>query len=110
MAEAILYKTPAEERQYIADFQDLLRTSDTALLDIGAGSDVSAVDSAGVDASATVLGTETRSGKTLTVVLKAGTDGEDYIITFKGKGTASNDIHELKVHLRVRSKISAGGL
>ncbi|MCI0565366.1 MAG: hypothetical protein MN733_43430 [Nitrososphaera sp.] len=99
MAHEVLYKNPSDEVLYSVDFTDEL-PNDTAL---DAGSDVSAVDSDGTDASATVLGTESETGMTVTAVLQAGSDGEDYRITFTARGSTTTRDATKIVEMRVRS-------
>lgn len=43
---------------------------------------VSAKDDAGLDVTATLVGTTSYSGNSATARLKAGTDGENYVVTF----------------------------
>jgi hypothetical protein len=97
----IIYKHPNAETKYDMDFAAEL-PDDTS---VTASSDVTAVNSAGTDASATVVGTESQSGMVLSAVLQAGTDGEDYVITFMGRGNStSRDAFKL-VEMRVRSQL-----
>lgn len=97
----VVFKNSVAERTYTVDFTDLL-PSDTT---ITAASAVTAVDTTGA-AVTSVLGTESESGMVLTVVLKAGTDGEDYTITFKGIGTTTGRIETFMLEMRVRNTLS----
>jgi len=94
----VLYKHPNDETSYPVDFTEDL-TGDTS---ISSSSVVTAVDSGGTDASSTIVTTPTRSGMVLTSILKGGTDGEDYRVTFTGRGTTTSNDSTRMVELRVR--------
>ena len=94
----VLYKHPNDETSYPVDFVNDL-TGDTS---ISSASVVTAVDSGGTDASSTIVTTPTRSGMVLTSILKGGTDGEDYRVTFTGRGTTTSNDSTRMVELRVR--------
>ena len=96
----VLYKHPNDETSYPVDFTEDL-TGDTS---ISSSSVVTAVDSGGTDASSTIVTTPTRSGMVLTSILKGGTDGEDYRVTFTGRGTTTSNDSTRMVELRVRIK------
>jgi len=99
MAHDVIYKTPADEILYSVDFTDEL-PDDTS---VSSSSDVTAVDEAGTDSSATVVGTESQSGMSARAVLQAGTSGKDYTITFTGRGTSTSRDASKIVEMRVRS-------
>ena len=96
----VLYKHPNDESSYSVDFTEDL-TGDTT---ISSSSVMTAVDSGGTDASSTIITTPTRSGMVLTSILKGGTDGEDYRVTFTGRGTTTSSDQTRMVELRVRIK------
>jgi len=108
MADAIRYKRPNETFSYNFDFVDKLTgTVDT----IANGSSVTALDSSGASATSTVIvtGSPAPSTTKLLATLTAGTDLEDYTITFKAKDTSGTAIYYEKVlELRVRSGIGGG--
>lgn len=84
------------------DFTDEL-PSDAALN--SGTSTVTAVDSSGT-AAASVVGTVTVSGMTLSAILQAGTNGEDYLVTFKAIGNTTAEVAVKQVEMRVRTKIT----
>lgn len=96
--EDVVYKHPDAILSYDVDFTDQLADADASLTGDGA----TATDSNGDDKSATVIGTETKSGLVLTVPFKAGTDGEDYIIIIQATGDSSGLIAVKTVEMRVR--------
>jgi hypothetical protein len=100
MAHEVIYKHPNDETSYPVDFTEDL-TGDTS---VSSSSVVTAVDSGGTDASSTIVTTPTRSGMVLTSILKGGTDGEDYRVTFTGRGTTTSSDSTRMVELRVRIK------
>lgn len=102
----VLYKHPNDEVKYTVDFTDDL-PDDTS---ITAASVATAVDEAGTDASATVVGTVSQSGMSLSAVLQAGTDGKDYTITLTGRGTTTSRDSTKMVELRVRTTRGQGSL
>lgn len=83
------------------DFTDDL-PDDTSL---AVGSSVSAVDSSGA-AAASVIGTVGQTGMVLHVILQAGTNGEDYLITFKAVGGTTARVAVKQLEMRVRTKIT----
>lgn len=68
-------------------------------------STVTAVDAGGT-AAASVVGTVSISGMTLKAVLQAGTNGEDYIVSFKAVGNTTAQVVVWQVEMRVRSKLT----
>ena len=84
------------------DFTDEL-PSDTALN--SGTSTVTAVDAGGTAASS-VVGTVSITGMTLKAIMQAGTNGEDYLVTFKAIGNTSAHVAVKQLEMRVRSKIS----
>lgn len=101
MADEVIYKRPNEIYSYSYDFTPKLPL-DAALTSPSAAT---AIDEAGTDVSATVLGTKATSGLTMTYPLIAGTNNKDYTITMKGIGATSADAREWVVEMRVRNKI-----
>ena len=84
------------------DFTDEL-SGDTSL---NAGtSTVTAVDAGGT-AAASVVGTVSISGMKLRAILQAGTNGQDYLITFKAVGTTTAHVAVKQVEMRVRTKVT----
>jgi hypothetical protein len=104
MADEVLYKRPNEKVRYTYDFTPKLADTDTALSAIST-SNVSAVDEEGNDASSTVVANKSISGLILSADLIAGTDGKDYLVTYKGVGSTSSNPREWVVEMRVRSKV-----
>lgn len=100
MAHEILYKHPNDEVLYSVDFTDELPNDSS----ISASSAVTAVDSAEASNTA-IIGTVAQSGMSLTCVLQAGTNAEDYRITFTGRGTTTSRDASKIVEMRVRSKL-----
>ena len=84
------------------DFTDEL-PGDTSL---NAGtSTVTAVDDGGT-AAASVVGTVSIVGMSLRAVLQAGTNGQDYRITFKAVGTTTAQVSVKQVEMRVRTAVT----
>jgi hypothetical protein len=103
MAHALKYKTPAEDFDYTFDFVDEIPAGEA----INAQA-VTATDSAGTDASSTVVGTVSTSGTNVTAHLQAGTDWEDYFVLFNAD-TDGGDSFQKLLELRVRSS-NIGGI
>lgn len=101
MADEVIYKRSAEIYSYSYDFTPKLPL-DAALT---AASAATAIDEAGTDVSATVLGTKAVSGLIMTYPLIAGSNNKDYTITMKGIGATSADSRDWVVEMRVRNKI-----
>jgi len=99
MANEVIFKHVNDEHLHTVDFTDDLPDDTT----ISASSVVSAVDSGGT-ADATVVGTATQSGMVLSCPLIAGTNGEDYLVTFTGRGTTTSRDATKTVEMRVRNK------
>ena len=73
---------------------------------INAGtSTVTAVDAGGA-AAASVVGTVSISGMILQAVLQAGTNGEDYLVTFKAVGSTTARAAVKQLEMRVRTKVT----
>lgn len=66
---------------------------------------VTAVDAGGT-AAASVVGTVTISGMSVRAILQAGTNGQDYIVTFKATGVTTGQIAVKQLEMRVRSKLT----
>lgn len=101
MADDVLLKNPIAERTYTVDFTALLPGDTT----ITALSTVTATSSDGT-AVTSVIGTVSQSGMELSAVIKAGTAGEDYTITFKGIGTTTGRIETFILEMRARTSLS----
>lgn len=101
MAHDVIYKHPSDEVLYSVDFTDEL-PDDTS---VSASSTVTAIDSEDASATSTVVGTTSQSGMNLRAVLQAGTDGEDYLVTFTGRGASTSRDSTKMVELRVRTKL-----
>ena len=100
MATEALYKTTGEEILHAVDFTDLLPDDAS----VTASSTVTAVKSDD-SADATVIGTVSQSGMELRAVLQSGTDGEDYTITFTGRGNSTGRDRAVIVEMRVRDQL-----
>lgn len=101
MANDVIEKTPSAVIRYDDfDFTDDL-PGDTSIT--GA---VTAINSAGTDASATVVGTVSVSGMSVRAVLQAGSNGEDYLVTFAATGVTTAQVAHKQLELRVRSKLT----
>lgn len=105
--DAVKYKRPSEDWDYTFSFSDKLLATET-VDSVANGSAVTALDSSGASATSTVLGTVTPSGQTLKVHVTAGTNLEDYTITFHAKATTSGDEYEKVLMLRVRTQLEGG--
>lgn len=105
MADAIKYLHPLDQLEYVVDFQDVLPTADTSIVDVDAGSSITALDSAGGDAES-VLFDKAKSGKTLKVTIKNAQAGEEYAVTFLGQGTTSGKRFARVVAFRCRTNLS----
>ncbi len=104
MANEVYYKKPADIIFVPIDFADYLRSTDTALVALASGvTEVTAVDSAGTDKTSTVIvSPAVVNSLVLEAQLKAGVNGEDYLVTFLATGNVSADIATRQVELRVR--------
>jgi hypothetical protein len=99
MADDVIYKKPSEILTYSYDFTPKLQGDTT----ITAASAVTATDESG--ASASVFGSVTRSGNSLSCPLQAGVDGHDYQVVFTGIGTTTADKRTWTVEMRVRQNL-----
>lgn len=77
MFDEVFYKHSAADPIYPMDFNAELPSGATITSET-----VTAVDSAGVTATGTVLSTVSESAGIVSVILQAGTDLQDYRITF----------------------------
>lgn len=104
MAHDVAYKRPGEELDYEFDFTEELPDDAGVTL---AATTVTAIDSSGASATATIVGTITESTTSLlvSVILQAGIDGETYLVTCHAQGVTSLLDREKTLDLRVRSKI-----
>ena len=96
MAHAIIYLSSTSKRTYTMNFADVMPSSDSILVDIGAGSTITATKS------------ETRTGLTLIVTISSLTDGEEYRIRFHAQGTTSSGQEDKVLEIRCRDKIEGG--
>ncbi len=93
----VVYKNPEAKRNYDVDFTDILDDADSTLT----GEAAVATKSDGTTDSS-VIDTLSKSGLVLTVPLKAGADGEDYVIIIKATGNSSGLIGVASLEMRVR--------
>ena len=102
MPNSVIEKHPDASVLYEEfDFTDEL-PNDTSLN--SGTSTVTAVDTAGT-AAASVVGTVSTSDMILRAVVQAGSNGEDYFITFKAVGATSAHASIKQLEMRVRSKV-----
>ena len=66
---------------------------------------VTAVDAGGTAASS-VVGTVSTSGMILRAVVQAGTNGQDYRLTFKATGVTTAQIAVKQLEMRVRTQLT----
>jgi hypothetical protein len=100
MAISTHYKQPAERYAISMDFTDKLPDGQTIL-----SATCTALDEAGADASSTVLdGACGIAGSALTQIIKAGTAGQRYDLTFRATLTPGSYILEEDVALFVREE------
>ena len=104
MAGDVLYKHSSSKPSYIVDFTRLL-PSDTT---ITAASSVSAAyNSLGTAVTvSTISEAVSVSGMSMTVPLKAGSDGEDYRLELNGIGTTTGKNIVFVLEMRVRDKLA----
>jgi len=107
MADLVKYKRPSEDYDVTMSFSDKLASTESVDTVVN-GSSVTALDSSGASATSTVLGTVTPSAQTLKVHVTAGTNLEDYTVTFHAKATTSGDEYEKVLLLRVRTQLEGG--
>jgi|RifCSPhighO2_12_1023870.scaffolds.fasta_scaffold97659_2 hypothetical protein len=103
MANKVIEKHPDAEILF-DDFDFTDELPDDSALD-SVNSTVTAVDAAG-SAAASVVGTVSRDGMSLRAVLQAGTNGQDYLVTFKAEGDTTEQVAIKQVEMRVRSKLT----
>ncbi|KKL07309.1 hypothetical protein LCGC14_2587310 [marine sediment metagenome] len=95
--QEVVYKDPEAKQNYTVDFTDILDDADSTLT----GETAVATKTDGTT-DATVIDTLSKSGLVLTVPLKAGSDGEDYVIIIKATGNSSGLIGVASLEMRVR--------
>lgn len=101
----IVYKRTDTERDFTYDFADEVPSGDSVKA-VGAGdTDVTALDSAGVDQTATVIGTISLNGSKLTARLKAGVEFEEYLVTYVAEMTNSGERFAKLLDLRIRDNV-----
>ena len=101
MAMDVVYKRTTEDVPYTFDFTDLLPSTDATVTLVS----VIATDTAGVDKSSTVLSGSAAATKTLTTVLQAGLEGEDYVVRATARGATSGRDFTQVIEMRVRDTI-----
>lgn len=106
MAQDIIYLNPgaAEKQNYSFDFSGDL-PGDTTLSDIGLGSTITATKYDGTDVSSTILSNKLRTTMNLSVDIAPAIDGEEYRITFLGKGSTTNRLVAKVLEVRSRTYI-----
>lgn len=97
MFDAILYKHSGVDQDFDMDFAAEIPASDSI-----ASQTVTAVDSAGTDASATVVASSAISTTNIRARLQAGVDLQDYRITFTAIMTTSTENRIKVLLLKVR--------
>ena len=97
------YKTVSEELDHEFDFFDEVPSGDTIKAILAGDTDVTAVDSAGTDVSATLIGAKALGGTKLKARIKAGTDGEDYVVTYTAEMTTSGERRQKFLFVSVRN-------
>ena len=93
----VVYKDPEAIKNYDVDFTDLLADADASLT-----SEAAVATKTDGNTEASVIGTLAKSGLVLTVPLKAGADGEDYVIIIKATGNSSSLVGVVSLEMRVR--------
>lgn len=101
MAQDVIYKRTTEDIPYTFDFTLDLPSTDSSVTLVS----IIATNTAGTDSSSTVLSGSAASGKTLTTVLQAGTEGDDYVIRATARGATSSRDFTKVVEMRVRDTI-----
>ena len=105
MAHQVEYKTSGTTLPlYDVDFTEDLPADST----LHADSSITAYDAAGTDVSATLLANETIAGMVLKSDIRAGTNGQDYRVVFKGVGTTTSKPAERVIEVRVRDTVIGG--
>ena len=101
MFDEVFLKHPTADPIYPMDFSAELPSGETI-----STQSVTAVDSAGTDASSAVVGTVAVSGGTVTAILQAGVDLQDYRVTFVANFSGGESIVKVLL-LKVRTNRSA---
>ena len=101
MFDEIFLKHPTADPIYTMSFASELPSGET-ISTIA----VTAVDSAGTDASSAVVGTTAIAGGTITAILQAGVDLQDYRVTFVANFSGGESIVKVLL-LKVRTNRSA---
>ena len=113
MAHVVEYKHPLGDLSITVDFTDDL-SGDTGLKAMGTTSThstISAIDSGGVaigttpTGQLTVTGATTTTSMNMTVTLTDGLDGQDYIVTPRGRGNTTTKPAARVVEVRVRASL-----
>ena len=98
--DAYLTKHSAELVNHSFDFAPEMAVSTTI-----SSRAVTATDSTGADATSTIVDTSGISGKLVTSLLKAGTDGQTYTIKYSATISDSKVLERL-LELRINNKLS----
>ena len=102
--ERVEYKTSGTTLPlYDVDFTEDL-PADSSLN--SSDSSVKAYDSSGVEQSATIIANKTVSSMILKADIRAGVDGEDYKVVFRGVGTTTGKPFEHVIEVRVRDRLT----
>ena len=97
MACNLFTKQPDEQYPISVDYSNILGDGETI-----SAKDVKAYDSSDTDVTSTLIDSSTIVGETIKAVVKAGTSGQNYKITFKAT-TSDSNIYEDDVTMRVVS-------
>jgi hypothetical protein len=97
MFDEVIWKHSAVDLDFDMDFSGEVPSGDSI-----ASQTVTAVDSAGVDASAAVVNTSSVSGTDVRARLQAGTDMQDYRVTFTAVMTTSTENRVKVLLMKVR--------
>lgn len=103
MAHFLVDKRSTEKLPYDVNFSEIMGASDTQVASVT----IVAYDSAGVDRTSLIVQQSAISGFVVTLTLKDGLDGEDYIIYVTAKGDVnSSTVTPVRViELRVRDTL-----
>lgn len=98
--DAFINKVSAEEVNHAFDFANELASGVTI-----SSHAVTATDSTGADATATIVDTSSLSGSVISARLQAGTDGQTYTVRYRATASDS-EVLEKKLELRINNKLS----
>lgn len=104
MINGYVDKTPTELMPLTVDFADEIPSGDSIeAIDDGVATGATAVDSEGTDATDDIIADVSVSGTKLVVVLQAGADGMDYIITVSAEMASADTVFQKLYEMRVRA-------